>query len=67
MNINLRALVFGAAIAAALTATIDVVAAERQQIVRLDAIEVVAHRDAAGDMEVVHLDPVVVTAHKNPA
>ena len=64
MNINLRALVFGATIAAALTATIDVVAAEHQPIIRLDGIEVVAHREAA---EVVRLEPVVVTAHKNAA
>jgi hypothetical protein len=67
MNINLRAIVFGIAVAAATTITIDtVVAAEvaRPEVIRLEGIEVVAHRDVVADDGVVHLDPVVVTAHK---
>jgi hypothetical protein len=65
MNINLRALVFGAAVAAATTLTINtVVAAETVPVYRLDAIEVVAHRDADVNAEVVHLDAIDVAAHK---
>jgi hypothetical protein len=67
MNINLRALVFGAAVAATMTFTIDtVVAAETTRVVRLDTIEVTAHRsvDDVAEVAVVHLDPIVVTAHK---
>jgi hypothetical protein len=67
MNINLRALVFGVAVAAAMTVTIDsVVAAESPRVVRLDTIEVTSHRsvDDVAEVDVVHLDPIVVTAHK---
>jgi hypothetical protein len=65
MNINLRALVFGVAVAAAMTVTIDsVVAAESTRVVRLDTIEVTAHRDAVDEADVVHLDTIHVTAHK---
>ena len=68
MNTNLRALVFGVAVAAALTITLDTVtAAESTPVYRLDTIEVVAHRDAFdadGNLKVIRLDPVVVTAHK---
>ncbi len=69
MNINLRALVFGAAVAAALTASLNVAAAERVQVIRLDGIEVTAHRavDADADAGVVRLDPIMVTAHRNAA
>jgi hypothetical protein len=66
MNINLRALVFGATVAAVLTVTMNNVAAtETPNVVRLDAVEVVAHRDF--DNQVVRLEPVVVIAHKNAA
>jgi hypothetical protein len=68
MNINLRALVFGTVVAAALTVTMDVVAAETRQVVRLDGVEVIAHRDAFdadGNLKVIRLDAVVVTAHKS--
>jgi hypothetical protein len=68
MNINLRALVFGTVIAAALTVTMDVVAAETQQVIHLDGVEVTAHRDAFdadGNLKVTRLDGVVVTAHKS--
>jgi hypothetical protein len=65
MNINLRALLFGTVVAAALTITMDVVAAEQPQVIRLEGIQVTAHRDAVDADGVVHLDPVVVTAHKN--
>jgi hypothetical protein len=68
MNINLRALVFGTVVAAALTVTMDVVAAENQQVVRLEGVEVTAHRDAFdadGNLKVIRLDTVVVTAHKS--
>jgi hypothetical protein len=67
MNINLRALVFGTAVAAALTVTMNVVAAERPQPIRLEAVTVTAHRDAFdanGDLKVVKLEPVVVIAHR---
>ena len=65
MNTNLRALVFGTAVAAALTITLDsVVAAEPVQVVQLEGITVTAHRDAP---EVVQLDPVFVVAHKSAA
>jgi hypothetical protein len=68
MNINLRALVFGTVVAAALTVTMDVVAAETQQVIRLVAVVVTAHSDAFdadGNLKVIRLDAVVVTAHKS--
>ena len=51
MNTNLKALIFGAAVAAALTVTLDTVtAAERAapavEVIRLERITVTAHRDA---------------------
>lgn len=53
MTTTLRAVLFGAAVAAALTVTLDTVtAAERAastaatEVIRLDTIHVVAHRDA---------------------
>ncbi len=67
MNINLRALVFGTVVAAALTVTMNVVAAESLTVIRLDGVEVTAHRDAVdadGNPLVVRLEPVMVTAHK---
>ena len=69
MNTNLRALIFGAAVAAALTITLDTVtAAESMDVIRLDAVEITAHRDAFdadGNLKVVRLDPVVVTGNRN--
>jgi hypothetical protein len=66
MNINLRALIFGTAVAAALTTAMNVVAAETPQVIRLEGVEVIAHRDVAdADAAIVHLEGVVVTAHKN--
>ena len=69
MNVNYRALVFGMAIAAALTFTLDTVtAAEPAEVIRLEGVTVTAHRDAFdadGNMKVVRLAPVVVTAHKS--
>ncbi len=68
MNINVRALVFGAAIAAALTMTMNTIAAEApQQVVLLDGITVTAHRGApvtTDDVDVVRLDPVIVAGHR---
>ena len=67
MNINLRALVFGTAVAAALTVTINVVAAEAPQVIRLDTVEIVRHRDVAavdGALQVTRLDTVVVTGRR---
>ena len=68
MNTNLRALIFGAVVAVATIVTLDTVtAAEPLEVVRLDAVQVNAHRDAFdpdGSMKVVHLDPVVVTGRK---
>jgi hypothetical protein len=67
MNINLRALVFGAAVAAALTVTMNVVAAERTEVTCLDRVQVTAHRDAFdadGNLKPIRLDPVVVIAHR---
>ena len=64
MNTNLRALIFGAAVAAALTIAMNAVyASEPLEVIRLDTIEVTAHRDAR--VEVIRLDPIVVTAHKD--
>ena len=69
MNTNIRALLFGAAAAAALTLTLDTVtAAESPEIIRLDPIEVTSHRyldDADGNLKVIRLDPIVVTARKD--
>ena len=69
MNTNLRALLFGAAVAVALTVTLNTVyAAETLEIVRLDGITVTAHRaalDVDGEPAVIHLDPIVVTAKKS--
>ena len=69
MNVNYRALVFGIAVAAAVTVTLDTVtAAEPLEVIRLDTVTVTAHRDAFdvdGNMKVVRLAPVVVTAHKS--
>ncbi len=68
MNINLRALIFGIAAAAAMTLTFDALGASRgKEVVRLEGITVIAHRDnfdAYGNLKVIRLDPVVVTAHK---
>ena len=69
MNTNLRALIFGAAVAATLTLSLGTVtAAETPQIVRLDGIEVTAHRenfDVDGNLKVVRLEGVTVSAHKD--
>ncbi len=71
MNTNLRALIFGAAVAAVLAITLDnVVAAEPAQVTRLEGVTVNAHRDAFdadGELKVIRLDAVVVTAHRNAA
>ena len=57
MNINLRALVFGAAVAAAMTITIDtVVAAETTRVTAQHAVD---------EADVVHLEPIMVIAHKS--
>ena len=69
MNTNLRALIFGAAVAAALTVTLDTVtAAEPAEVIRLETIQVNAHRDAFdadGNMKVTRLETVVVTGRKD--
>ena len=69
MNTNLRALIFGAAVAAALTITLDsVTAAEKAEPIRLETIQVIAHRDAFdadGNLRVERLDTVQVVAHKD--
>ena len=49
MNINLRAVLFGTAIAAVLTTAMNTVAAENVPIIRLPAVEIVAHRTAPID------------------
>ncbi len=70
MNINLRALVFGAVVAAALTITMNVVAAERAEVIRLDAVTVTAHRDAFdadGNLKPIRLDSVTVVGHRDAA
>ena len=47
MTTTLRGILFGCAVAAALTVTLDnVTAAESPEVFRLDAVEVTAHRDA---------------------
>lgn len=69
MNTNLRALVFGAVIAIATTVTLDTVtAAETPEVIRLEGVQVTAHRDAFdadGNLKVIRLDPIVVTARKD--
>ena len=69
MNTNLRALIFGAAVAAALTVTLDTVtAAEKTDVIRLDAVVVTAHHDAfdaEGDLKVQRLEPVYVTGRRD--
>ena len=69
MNTNLRALIFGAAVAAALTISLDTVtAAEPVEAIRLDTVQVIAHRDAFdadGNMHVTRLEPVMIIAHKD--
>ena len=69
MNTNLRALIFGAAVAATMTLTLDTVtAAEPQEVVRLEGISVNAHRDAFdadGNMKVTRLDAIQVIARKD--
>ncbi len=69
MTTTVRGILFGFAVAAALTITLDsVTAAESPEVFRLQGIEVTAHReafDAKGDLEVIRLAPVVVTAHKD--
>lgn len=69
MTTTLRGVFFGFAVAAALTVTLDTVtAAESIEVVRLDALEVVAHREAFdvdGNLKVVRLAPVGVTAHRD--
>ena len=47
MTTTLRGILFGFAVAAALTVTLDTVtAAESPEVFRLDTVEVTAHRDA---------------------
>ncbi len=68
MNTNLRALIFGTAVAAALTITLDtVVAAEPLHVTRLDAVQVTGHRadfDTDGNLKVTRLERISVIAHK---
>ena len=62
MNVNLRALIFGSVVAAALTTAMNVVAAETPQVIRLEGVEVTAHRER---VVAAHGGKgVVVTAHK---
>lgn len=69
MNATLRALLFGTAVAAALTVTVGTVtAAETPRVVRLDAVSVVAHHDAFdadGNVKAIRLEPIVVTGHRD--
>ena len=69
MNTNLRALIFGTAVAAALTIGLDTVtAAEPLEVIRLDTVQVIAHRDAFdadGNMHVTRLAPVTIIARKD--
>lgn len=69
MTTTFRGICFGFAVAAALTITLDTVtAAESLEVVRLEGIQVTAHRDAFdvdGSLKVIRLEPVVVTAHKD--
>lgn len=64
MNINLRALIFGIAAVATIALTFDAVGALRSQaIIRLDRIEVTAHRenfDADRNLQMIRLEPVAV-------
>ena len=69
MTTTLRALIFGAAVAATMTLTLDTVtAAEPVQAIRLEGISVNAHRDAFdadGNMKVTRLDTIQVVARKS--
>ena len=69
MTTTLRALIFGAAVAATMTLTLDTVtAAEPQQAVRLEGISVNAHRDAFdadGNLKVTRLEAIQVIARKS--
>ncbi len=73
MNTNLRALIFGAAVAAALTITMNTVtaaetASQTLQVIRLDSVSINAHRDAFdadGNLKVTRLAPISVIAHKD--
>lgn len=69
MTTTFRGILFGFAVAAALTVTLDTVtAAESPEFYRLDGIQVTAHRDAFdadGNLKVIRLDGVIVTAHKD--
>jgi hypothetical protein len=68
MNINLRALLFGTAVTAALTIAMNVVAAEKTGVIRLDAVEVVAHRDAFdadGNLKATRVEPAIASVHKD--
>jgi len=68
MNTNVRAILFGAVVAAAMLVTIDsVVAAEQPEIIRLDGVTVTADRanfDADGNIKAVQLEGVTVTGRK---
>ena len=64
MNINLRALVFGAAVSTALTLTMNSVVAAATPVHQLDPIEVVAHRNVDTTIEAVRLEPITIVAHK---
>ena len=73
MNTNLRALIFGTAVAAALTVTLDTVTAAEHvaqpvEVIRLEGVQIRAHRDAFdadGNLKVVRLDTVYIVAHKD--
>jgi hypothetical protein len=71
MNTNLRAILFGAAVAVVLTLTLNTVfAAQTPEIIRLDPVMVTAHAnhfDADGNLKVIQLERVVVIAHKSAA
>lgn len=68
MTTTLRALIFGAAVAAALTIALDTVtAAEKVEVVRLAPILVLAHRDAFdadGNLDAGRLEAARVVASK---
>ena len=68
MNINLRALIFGIAAAAAMTLTFDALGASSgREVIRLDRIEVTAHRanfDADGNLKVIRMEPVVAIGNE---
>ncbi len=72
MTTTLRALIFGTAVAAALTIAMNTVTAAEHagqpvDVIRLDSVQINAHRDAFdadGNLKVIRLEPVSIVGRK---